>query len=166
MKRTRIALTLLALLSLCLIAAADPPGEPISPVWVYITVGILAVAGAGAFGVRVYRKVTEQNRQKAELWDVVQLTLDRLFDLAQDAVRELPEAEVRAAALEVYTAVIAPTFLARLVAADAFVGMVVEQWERLTRVGESVEVGVVRARLASAPAPDPPRPVTPIARIE
>jgi hypothetical protein len=82
------------------------------------------------------------------LYDIIGLVLSSLEGETRRRLSELEQAEVEAAAREVYGRFIAGTPAVHLVDEDSFVQMVVEQWRRIAGVEDGVRMGVRTVALA------------------
>ena len=121
------------------------------PWWVWAIVLPLLAAGLIQLGRFVQQTLRKRfGDDVAEEWDVVfeivDWVLDALEKETQRRLAEIDQAEVEAAARDVYTRWIAGTVVGKVISQEDFVAMVVERWRKIVGVQVTVSRAVVRVQ--------------------
>jgi len=118
----------------------------------WIVIGLICaaiVAAFAAFGFGLWRKINnvlQGGETNGKLLDIVDLVLRSIADETTKAVRDLPQAEIEAAARAVYDKLIAGTPFEAIVTQPGFVEIVVGRWRAIAEVEVVAQVGVMAVR--------------------
>jgi hypothetical protein len=121
------------------------------PWWVWAIVLPLVAAGLLQMGRLAYRALRNRfSEDVSEEWrtifEIIDWVLDALEKETKRRLAEIDQAEVEAAARDVYARWIAGTVISKVMSQEDFVTIVVEQWRKIVGVQVTVSQAVVRVQ--------------------
>jgi hypothetical protein len=120
--------------------------------WVWAIVLPLVAAGLVQLGQLVYQALLKRlGDDVGEEWKIVLEIVDWVLDALEKETKrrlaEIDQAEVEAAARDVYARWIAGTVVSKVIRQEDFVTMVVERWRKIVGVQVTVSQAVVRVQV-------------------
>lgn len=106
--------------------------------WIAILAGLALFAGVGLGIFRAWRKTHQEDENQKRIFDLVEHVISTLRAVVRDTMQTVPLDVVEDTAAYVYDQFIVGTPLAVFVTKQAFVTLVVTQWNRLAGVEQTV----------------------------